>query len=87
MKKAGKGLIRLKLNNLEEPGMIDLLYKASKAGVTIQLLVRSICCLVPGVKGLSENICVKRLVDRYLEHTRIFIFGEDTDAQNNHGVL
>ncbi|MBA3827583.1 MAG: polyphosphate kinase 1 [Taibaiella sp.] len=81
VKNNGKGLIRLKINNLEEQGMIDLLYKASKAGVTIHLLIRSICCLVPGVKDLSENIQVKRLVDRYLEHTRIFIFGEDSEAQ------
>lgn len=72
-----KGIIRIKVNNLEEPRMIDLLYNASKAGVMIQLIVRSICCLVPGVVGLSEHITVKRLVDRYLEHTRIFIFGDD----------
>jgi len=81
VEKSGSGLIRLKLNNLEEQGMIDLLYKAANAGVTVRLLVRSICCLVPGVKGFSENIQVKRLVDRYLEHTRLFIFGADADAQ------
>ena len=81
VKKSGSGLIRLKLNNLEEQGMIDLLYKAASAGVTVQLLVRSICCLIPGVKGISENIQVKRLVDRYLEHTRLFIFGTDDEAQ------
>ena len=80
-KKKGNGLIRLKLNNLEEPGMINLLYKASNAGVSVQLLVRSICCLTPGIKGLSENIKVRRLVDRYLEHTRIFVFGADKDAR------
>jgi len=75
------GLIRLKINNLEEPGMIKILYKASRAGVTIQLLIRSICCLVPGIEGDSDNIQVKRLVDRYLEHTRLFIFGENADAK------
>ena len=80
-KKNGNGLIRLKLNNLEEPGMIDLLYKASGAGVPVHLLVRSICCLRSGIRGLSENISAWRLVDRYLEHTRIFIFGENDDAQ------
>jgi polyphosphate kinase len=80
-RKTNKGLIRIKLNNLEEPGMIDLLYKASREGVKIHLLIRSICCLVPGINGFSNNIQVKRLVDRYLEHTRIFIFGEDKDAQ------
>lgn len=78
--KKGKGFIRIKINNLEEPGMIDMLYNASIAGVTVQLIVRSICCLIPGVTGRSENIEVKRLVDRYLEHTRIFIFGEDEEA-------
>lgn len=78
-KKGGKGLIRIKVNNLEDPGFIDLLYKASQAGVEIRLLVRSTCCLVPGVEGLSENITVKRLVDKYLEHSRIFIFGADDD--------
>lgn len=78
-KKGGKGLIRIKVNNLEDPGFIDLLYKASQAGVEIQLIVRSICCLVPGVEGLSENITVKRLVDKYLEHSRILIFGTEDD--------
>ncbi len=80
IKKAAAGedaLIRIKINNLEEHGMIDLLYKASKAGVKVYLIIRSICCLKPGVKDLSENITVRRLVDRYLEHTRIFIFGSD----------
>jgi polyphosphate kinase len=76
----GTGLIRIKVNNLEEPGMIDMLYKASKAGVTIRLIVRSICCLIPAVKEQSENIRVKRLVDRYLEHTRLFIFGNHDDS-------
>ncbi|MCW3116004.1 MAG: Polyphosphate kinase [Chitinophagaceae bacterium] len=81
VQKTGYGLIRIKLNNLEEPGMINLLYKASAAGVKIQLIVRSICCLIPQVSGLSMNIEVKRIVDRYLEHTRIFIFGKDADAK------
>jgi polyphosphate kinase len=76
VKQGQKGCIRIKLNNLEEPGMIHLLYKASIAGVDIRLIVRSICCLVPGIKDLSENIKVKRVVDRYLEHTRLFIFGD-----------
>lgn len=82
MKRSKKGepaLIRIKVNNLEDPGFIELLYKASQAGVTIHLIVRSICCLVPGVEGLSENITVKRLVDRYLEHSRLFIFGADDE--------
>ncbi len=82
--KAARGeaaLIRIKINNLEEPNMIRLLYDASNAGVQIHLIIRSICCLQPGVVGLSENIIVRRLVDRYLEHTRIFIFGNDENAE------
>jgi polyphosphate kinase len=80
-KTGAQGLIRVKLNNLEEPGMINMLYKASRAGVEVKLIVRSICCLVPGVKGLSENITAKRIVDRYLEHSRIFIFGRDEHCE------
>jgi polyphosphate kinase len=67
--------IRLKFNNLTDIRMIDKLYAASKAGVKIELIIRGICCLKPGVKGLSENITAISIVDRYLEHTRFFIFG------------
>ena len=66
--------ILIKVNNLEERSMIDKLYDASNAGVKIKILVRSICCLIPGVKGMSENIAVSRIVDRYLEHARVFMF-------------
>jgi polyphosphate kinase len=66
--------ITIKMNNLEEKVLINKLYEASQAGVTIRLIVRSICCLKPGVPGLSENITVTRIVDRYLEHGRIFVF-------------
>ncbi len=66
--------IIIKLNNLQERSMISRLYKASRAGVRVQLIVRSICTLAPGVKGQSENITVRRIVDRYLEHARVFIF-------------
>jgi len=73
--KAGKeARIVIKLNNLQEKGMIDKLYEASCAGVKIEMIVRGICCLVPGVKGLSEHITIRRIVDRYLEHARIFLF-------------
>lgn len=73
--KAGKvASVIIKLNNLEERILISKLYEASAAGVHIQMIVRSICCLVPGMPGISENISVKRIVDRYLEHGRVFIF-------------
>jgi polyphosphate kinase len=67
-------MIRIKLNNLEDEEMIEALYAASEARVRIQLLVRGICRLKPGIKGLSEHIELKRIVDRYLEHGRIFYF-------------
>ncbi|SHH65757.1 polyphosphate kinase [Chryseolinea serpens] len=66
--------ITIKLNNLEERILIAKLYEASQAGVKIRLIVRGICCLIPGVKGISETITVKRIIDRYLEHGRIFVF-------------
>lgn len=69
--------IIIKMNNLEERVMIDKLYEASQAGVKIQLIIRGICCLIPGITGMSENISIKRIVDRYLEHGRIFIFNNN----------
>lgn len=66
--------ITIKLNNLEEETFIEKLYEADRAGVKIQLIIRSICRLVPGKKGFSENLKVRRIVDRYLEHSRVFIF-------------
>ncbi len=72
---AGKeAYITLKLNSLQDAAMIALLYKASNAGVKITLLIRGICCLIPGVKGLSENIKITSIIDRFLEHGRLYIF-------------
>jgi polyphosphate kinase len=73
-KQGQEASITIKMNNLEEEILISKLYDASNAGVKINLIVRSICRLVPGIPGQSENIAVKRIVDRYLEHGRVFIF-------------
>jgi polyphosphate kinase len=73
--------ITIKLNNLEEKEMIDKLYQASQAGVKIELIIRGICRLVPGVKLLSQNIKVRRIVDRYLEHGRIFVFENNGEEE------
>ncbi|WP_421939122.1 polyphosphate kinase 1 [Pedobacter sp.] len=73
--------ITIKMNNLEEKVLIDKLYEASTAGVKINMIVRSICRLIPGVPGMSENITVTRIVDRYLEHGRIFIFGNNGQTE------
>lgn len=73
--KEGKpAAITIKLNNLEERKLISKLYEASNAGVKVDLIVRSICCIVPGIANMSEHITVTRIVDRYLEHGRVFIF-------------
>jgi polyphosphate kinase len=67
--------IRLKLNSITSYKMVDKLYEASNAGVKIQMIVRGVCCLIPGVKGMSENIEAISIIDKYLEHPRMMIFG------------
>ncbi|HUH29619.1 polyphosphate kinase 1, partial [Gelidibacter sp.] len=71
----------LKMNSLEDKKMIKLLYEASNKGVKIKLLVRGMCCLVPGIKGQSKNIKVTSILDRFLEHGRIYIFGNGGDEK------
>ena len=73
-KKGKKSGIKIKLNNLTDQTMINKLYQASQAGVKIDMIIRGICCLIPGKKGLSENIKVISIVDRYLEHARFLKF-------------
>lgn len=78
-KSGKKGYMVLKMNSLSDEGIIEKLYEASNAGVRIQLIIRGMCCLVPGREGYSTNITVRSIVDRYLEHARVWIFGNGGD--------
>jgi polyphosphate kinase len=76
--KSGKpAFLIFKINSLADEGMVDKLYEASNAGVKIKLIVRGICCLVPGMAGFSTNITVISIIDKFLEHARVFIFGNN----------
>ena len=80
--KIGKSaFIKLKMNSMSSYKMVDKLYEASRAGVKIQMIIRGICCLIPGVDGMSDNIEVISIIDKFLEHTRLFIFSNNNDPK------
>ncbi len=77
----GEAYIKIKMNSFTSYRMVDKLYEASNAGVKIQLIIRGICCLIPGIEGMSENIEAISVVDKFLEHPRLFILGNNGDPK------
>src|SRR5207247_7797549 len=78
---AGRGRVIAKINGLLEPAMVQALYRASQAGVRVDIICRGICALRPGLPGISDNIRVTSIIDRFLEHSRIFYFENAGDPQ------
>jgi polyphosphate kinase len=80
-RKTGKGYLAFKLNNMEEKDVIQALYRASMAGIRIDLNVRGLCCLKPGIPGVSDNISVISIIGRFLEHARIYYFQDGEESE------
>ena len=86
-KKGKPASMWMKMNSLVDPQMIYKLYEASNAGVSIKLFIRGICCLIPGTPNLSENIVVRSIVGRYLEHARIFCFANESNIPSRNNIV